>query len=114
MEKSCFNCKHYDQPSFKINEFCLECLRQEEVYAKWECKPITNADLIRAMADEELAKQIVEWNQGDCPTIGDCPETQNSFECEPWRCWLSWLRQEAEDPKIEVSDNNVILKIEEK
>lgn len=59
--------------------------------------PITNADRIRAMTDEKLAKQIAEWNQGDCPTIGDCPETQNSFECEPWRCWLSWLRQETEE-----------------
>ena len=49
------------------------------------------------MTDEKLAKQIAEWNQGDCPTIGDCPETQNSFECEPWRCWLSWLRQETEE-----------------
>lgn len=47
-------------------------------------KPITNADRIRAMADEELARfirdQIIDRN------IGIPSET-----------WLDWLKQEAKD-----------------
>lgn len=58
----------------------------------------SNADRIRSMTDEEMAKQIADWNSGDCPIVGDCmPVAQNSFTCEPWKCWLDWLKQEATD-----------------
>ena len=51
MEKNCFNCKYFDQPSFEMKEFCWECLRREELYTRWERKPITNADRIQNMDD---------------------------------------------------------------
>ncbi len=60
--------------------------------------PQTNADRIRAMSDEELAKQIADWNSGDCPVVGDCmPVAQNSVTCEPWKCWLDWLKSPVEE-----------------
>ena len=60
----------------------------------------TNADRVRAMSDEELAIQIADWNSGDCPPLEFCPKHRNEetklLECTPWKCWLDWLRQEAE------------------
>lgn len=52
--------------------------------------PPTNADRIRAMSDEELAKIL-----GDkciCPPIGECAKA--SGDCE--KCWFEWLKQPAE------------------
>lgn len=55
--------------------------------------PMTNADCIRAMSDEELAEHI--WEKYGCPNgknhvtcgfIGNCKD-----------CWLNWLRQPAEE-----------------
>lgn len=52
-----------------------------------ETKPKTNADRIRAMTDEELAKIL----NGGCPPGGaKCNE-----RCET--CWLDWLRSPVED-----------------
>lgn len=60
----------------------------------WNCKkrrkPMTNADRIRAMTDEELAEWIYL-------TVGfrDCPirEDRCFEDCE--KRWLDWLKQEA-------------------
>lgn len=46
-------------------------------------KPITNADRIRAMTDEELAKHLYWWD--------NVPLHASSER------WLEWLRQEVED-----------------
>ena len=67
-----------------------------------ECKghiPMTNADRIRAMSDEELAELIVKhypmhaWNK-------QVREIYFSFDDHrkdnPQRAWLEWLRQPAE------------------
>ena len=50
----------------------------------------TNADKIRAMSDEELAK-VMERMLG-CPITGDCKKM--SEDCND--CWLEWLQQPAE------------------
>jgi len=84
MEKNCFNCKYYDQPSFEMKEFCWECLRREELYTRWERKPITNADRIRAMADEELAEYLY---------IKTCEDGYPQFTSR--NDWLDWLKQEG-------------------
>lgn len=64
-------------------------------------KPTTNGDRIRSMSDEELAGQIAEWNNGDCPPIELCPKRRNEFthhiECAPWKCWLDWLKEETDN-----------------
>ena len=48
-------------------------------------KPITNADRIRAMSDEELAEWIEEIS----------PHTEWTFYLQGGT-WLDWLKQEAE------------------
>ena len=52
-----------------------------------ETKPKTNADRIRAMTDEELAKII---NGGCTPGGAKC-----NGRCGT--CWLEWLRSTVED-----------------
>lgn len=47
----------------------------------------TNADRIRAMSDEELAK-VMERMFG-CPVTGDCKKMHE--DCND--CWLDWLQQ---------------------
>ena len=49
-------------------------------------KQITNADRIRQMSDEELAKIL--GNKCICPPTSECV---NCFDC-----WLEWLKQPAE------------------
>lgn len=59
--------------------------------------PRTNADRIRSMTDEELAKIL-----GDkciCPPTSACAK----FCGDCVACWLEWLQQPAEKPK-EVDD----------
>lgn len=56
----------------------------------YRTEPITNADHIRAMSDEELAK-LLDYELG-CPATGDCAKM--SKDCKT--CWLCWLQQPAE------------------
>ena len=59
-------------------------------------KPPTNADRIRAMTDEELAKII-----GDSVLCSECPVFEGHYcsrrtnECHA--VWLNWLKQEVDD-----------------
>lgn len=53
-------------------------------------KHITNADRIRAMTDEELAK-FLDNTDGDFP-----PNVERCSIEESEECWLEWLRQEAD------------------
>lgn len=54
--------------------------------------PVTNADRIRAMTDEELAKYMLGTQESNgCPNHGmiNCQDS-----CAD--CWLEWLRSEAD------------------
>ena len=76
---------------------CAECCR------RWVCEidpsdcnewpdpvPVTNADRIRAMSDEEMAKKL---GRGlGCPVTADCMKM--SGDCKA--CWLDWLQQPVE------------------
>ncbi len=56
-----------------------------------EEQEITNADMIRAMSDEELAENLM------CPNemgIADIP-CDKSDQCNCYKCLLDWLRQSA-------------------
>ena len=54
----------------------------------------TNADRIRSMSDEELAKWFALDNGlKSCPKGARWPK---SCECGCGNCWLDWLRQDAE------------------
>lgn len=56
---------------------------QEKIFASFANKPKTNADRIRSMTDEELAK----WLDDVCNPYLDSIETGR---------WLEWLKQEDE------------------
>ena len=56
-----------------------------------ECKPQTNADKIRSMTDEELAKFVD--GKRVCPPTGECPPVCGG-DCVD--CWLEWFQQPAE------------------
>ena len=53
-------------------------------------EPIANADRIRAMSNEEMAK-ILECAHG-CPVTGDCKKMHG--DCKA--CWVDWLQQPSE------------------
>lgn len=50
--------------------------------------PMTNADRIRAMSDEELALQF----GANCPK-----ENRRACDRVCSKCWLEWLRQPSEE-----------------
>lgn len=60
-------------------------------------KPLTKADIIRAMSDDELAKFICEWCNcvpGYCPGVDLCtPSTGKANGL------VKWLKQPAEVPE---------------
>ena len=81
-ERSCSTCK-YDGKS--LLEFpCNECTnnRCRDHYA-----PMTNADIIRQMTDEELA-EIIMCHMGD----GHCDD---AYETNCIECTLRWLKEEV-------------------
>ena len=55
------------------------------------CESMNNADKIRSMSDEELAK-LLDYELG-CPVTGDCAKM--SKDCKA--CWLDWLQQPSEE-----------------
>lgn len=66
-------------------------------------KPMTNADLIRAMTDEELAKRLSKLMDSYPAVCRELPECYDDLEadrdiplerCEG--CWIRWLQQPAE------------------
>lgn len=60
---------------------------------QWATRPMTNADRIRAMTDEEIADWIydITTNALRILQIGSDMSTQSYFG------WLNWLKQEADD-----------------
>jgi len=70
----CRGCEDYDEPDgCKSNGGCG--------------KPITNADRIRAMTDEELAKKISGLESFALTCEGGWPPEK----------WLEWLKQEVKE-----------------
>lgn len=67
-------------------------------WRKWNAlntKPITNADRIRSMSDEELAGWTA--NNVDCQYCSVRSEWCTESEATCKRNWLDWLKQEATD-----------------
>ena len=77
---------HFEVDLSEIRAF-LEMKQQQQ-----QRKPITNADRIRVMTDEELAEWLAKHNERSavCPNFGahDCQAS-----CR--QCWLDWLKEEA-------------------
>ena len=75
-------------------DMAISALRQQDVADKhvWKNEPLTNAQKIRAMSDEELA-ELIDRETDSCAPTGDCEKM--SRDCKA--CWLEWLQQPAED-----------------
>jgi len=76
----CRGCEDYDFPEgCKSNGGCA--------------KPMTNADRIRTMSDEELATRFAGQGFGICP-----PQDKSCLETPPgcYACWLDWLQSPAD------------------
>lgn len=56
---------------------------------------ITNADCIRSMADEELARLFADENCGYCRIHDFCFAKGCQIDCEDM--WLDWLKEEAKE-----------------
>ena len=69
---------------------CADCQHYDNTGGK---KTQTNADRIRAMSDEELAK-LLSNDARACPDrITRCHDY--GLNCE--RCWLEWLKQPVKE-----------------
>ena len=86
--------------------YCLDCGAWQKFATKdeirlYQCKkgPITNADRIRAMTDEELSEFISRIEIGDFgPQVYGktfCDMCKGQYECDDCRLW--WLQQPAEE-----------------
>ena len=82
-------CQYNTLYGCKVKEYNAICPLTNMAKPITEYK-MTNADRIRSMSDEELAK-IMEHELG-CPVTGDCAKM--SKDCKA--CWFDWLQQQAE------------------
>lgn len=71
--------------------------------AEREKKPRTNADHIRAMSVEELAKFIPNWS---CTNACKCSERYVDCNNECEECVIEWLRQPVTQTKPIADDDN--------
>ena len=69
-------------------------------------QPMTNADRIRAMSDQELAAYWAENHDNFCPNKPECGEALDRDELIPdeWcvACALAWLQKPVEEPQLPV------------
>ena len=72
--------------------FSVEEIRAfKKAYVTLNSEPTTNADRIRAMSDEELAKFL------DCYCVSASWECPRHHEIKCHECWLDWLKANAKD-----------------
>lgn len=94
-------------------KYCkADCAHRGEQREK-ECKgyiPMTNADRIRAMSDEELAEYLWTFDDFDmqiqfCKNLTECDKILDTDDEIPdekcMGCLIEWLKQPAEMPKEE-------------
>jgi len=88
------------------DHLCVKCLRETCPNAGYDTgitkctyyissKPITNADRIRSMTDDELAEKLASHVRCDM-----CPRWPMKCEEKCTKYWLDWLRQEAKENEI--------------
>ena len=100
VRKHCGNCAVYDRENMKHSELCGKCVTEhfpngkESDPSMWKPLPQTNADRIRAMSDEELAKFIGEEGF-HCEICAKGVNSECDLKCGTY-C-LDWLKQPAEE-----------------
>ena len=105
----CKKCLHYDV-CVKLGKPSLYGINQEigcssyKDKTKWEEKkePENNADRLRAMSDEELARKLVnasyryDWKQDEDYWYFPNGTTKTNYKPKAIEAWLEWLKQPAE------------------
>jgi len=86
----CNTCVHKDKASYSAT--CVECGIANKNY-----KPITNADRIRSLSDEELAYCFAANECGYCHLKEKCFSMEPIRDCEDM--WLDWLKSPVEVEK---------------
>ena len=85
--KNCGGCKHLNERGYCEFTACIiPCTVNGTIP---EVKPQTNADRIRSMTDEELAR-FMDNTDGDFP-----PNVERCSIEESEEYWLDWLKQEV-------------------
>lgn len=101
MDRACKNCRFciYAHSRGKDTPYCerhSKWIGDTLLCSEWEAvivpKPLTNADRIRSMTDEELAAWLSHHSMACVQGKRPCPEDCVGG-CE--QCWLDWLKQEA-------------------
>ena len=86
---NCGDCKN------KGKQICSVCCSyQGGIPDRWEPKPITNADRIRSMTDEELADKFEEIQLKTVKAYGN---DDLLLKGELKKYWLDWLRREVSE-----------------
>lgn len=88
MNGDCNICINGKLPSYSAS--CVECGLLRKNY-----KPMTNADRIRAMSDEELAEFMKPYDSG-CPRWNGKEPMPCSMRTNCRDCWLDWLKSPVE------------------
>lgn len=100
MRKHCGNCANHRKETNQFSEECGKCvsarLENGETTdpSHWKAKPQTNADRIRAMSDEELAKFLGEYQFADMCDEG-CENCTYHGDCD--KRILEWLKQPTKE-----------------
>lgn len=102
-----YNCSNRNSFGYCKTPVCINEYYQQEQWGspsttnkseRVVIKPQTNADRIRNMSDEELARVLAIGchETRECPTICDpiYPYDEVIESCE--KCWLEWLKEEDE------------------
>ena len=97
MLKICETCAHsaWRDGKTAVTEVCLICtFGKDGQPTNWKEKSMTNADRIRAMSDEEVAKWMAGLTPvGACNDLGIPDSDLCDRKCES--CCLAWLRRAA-------------------
>jgi hypothetical protein len=111
MRKICKECANYDHKNLKHTKACGNCVTEhykdgtESDPSNWRALPQTNADRIRAMSDEELARFLADKLENEyilsCKRLGDDTHMLTATEIKAIRhtcycIWMQWLKQPAE------------------
>ena len=111
MRKHCGNCRHDEwerDNKFDFLPICLSCEYVDEnglkVPSNWKPQTQTNADRIRAMSDEELAKWMSGGALHSDSVCSYCDRNKMEF-CDGAECSnktdaeiiLDWLKQPVKD-----------------
>ena len=100
MWRICETCAHsaWRDGKTAVTEVCLICtFGKDGQPTNWKEKTMTNADRIRAMSDEELARWITYACDVDLEMFCSNPKRTRPCDNNCDLCAIDWLEQPAEE-----------------